>query len=141
MSFLGCIGEVNRAFTLHRASQLEAYEIYGPQSLYISRICRSPGMSQEELAKKLLFNKSSVARQVAALEEKGFLRRERSREDRRVLLIYPTEKAEKILPLIRESFLSFMQIISEDLTEEEVETLTELTQKIDRRAREAVKDL
>jgi len=49
--------------------------------------------SQAEMARQLNVNKSSVTRQLAVLEEKGYIRREPAAADKRILLVYPTQKA------------------------------------------------
>ena len=65
-------------------------------------ICDCPGISQEQLARRIYQNKSSVARQLAVLEEAGFVRRVCCDSDRRVTELYPTEQAEAALPEIRQ---------------------------------------
>ena len=45
------------------------------------------------MARELNVNKSSVTRQLAILEEKGYVERRGDPKDKRSLLIYPTEKA------------------------------------------------
>ena len=60
------------------------------------------GMTQEQLARRIYQNKSSVARQLAVLEEAGFVRRVCCDSDRRVTELYPTERAKAALPEIRQ---------------------------------------
>lgn len=138
MSFLGEIGVTGRIYALYRSEKLEKLDIVGSQYLYILRVCEFPGISQEKLAKILLFNRSSVTRQVAALEKKGFLKRERCETDRRTYLLYPTEKALAAEPVIHKVSRSFRKSIAADLTEAEEETLEALLRKINRKGREGV---
>ncbi len=74
---------------------------------YILNICRQPGISQEALAKKIFVNKSNVARQLAILEERGFVTRTSSPTDKRQLLVYPTEKALAVQPAIQQLLQSW----------------------------------
>lgn len=141
MTFLGAIGEISRCYALFRNNRLEEKGLVGYQSLYVNTICRNPGISQEQLADLLIFNKSSVARQLASLEEKGFVRRERSPQDKRILLVYPTEKAEEVVPYIHRAVQEFRESISQGLTEEEMELLDRITKKVDLRAKEVVENL
>ena len=138
MSFLGEIGVTSRIYALYRSEKLEKMDIVGSQYLYILRVCENPGISQERLAKVLLFNRSSVTRQIAALEKKDFLRRERYEADKRTYLIYPTEKALAAEPKIRKVSRGFRKIITGDLTPAETEQLEDLLRKVNRRGREAV---
>ncbi|MFR0734149.1 MAG: MarR family winged helix-turn-helix transcriptional regulator [Oscillospiraceae bacterium] len=57
---------------------------------YLMGISRLPGNFQEQLARRIYQNKSSVARQLAVLEEAGFVRRVCCDSDRRVTELYPT---------------------------------------------------
>ena len=52
--------------------------------------------SQEQLVKEIYVHKSSVARQLALLEQNGFITRSACPSDRRQLLVYPTEKALRV---------------------------------------------
>ena len=78
----------------------------------------------------MLLNKSNVARQAAVLEEQGYITRVSSDADKRMLLLYPTEKAQQLLPKLQEIVAGWDGIISRDMTEEELRTLTRLLGKM-----------
>lgn len=141
MSFLGSMGETMRCYALYRNEKLREYGLVGHQYLYVKAVCREPGLTQEKLAKELTFDKSSVARQLASLEEKGYVLRERNPKDRRVHFVYPTEKALSVMPRLEELTIEYIALIGQDLTPEERRLLDRLTGKTNRRAKEAVLDL
>ena len=87
------VGEVWRCANLYRTEEYEALGIGSYQDSYIVDICAHPGVTQEQLSKIMYVHKSNVARQVAALEEKGFVERRPDAADKRILRAYPTEKA------------------------------------------------
>ena len=91
--FMKQINITYRCGVMYRDKQLASLGLNGCQTPYLTVLYRSPGISQEDLARQLNVNKSSVARQLAALESLGYVRREVSPEDRRALLAYPTDKA------------------------------------------------
>ena len=97
-----CIGEVWRCANLYRTARYEGTELGSYQDTYIVHVCRTPGITQEQLAGKIYVHKSNVARQLSALEEKGFVERRPDPDDRRSLRIFPTQRALDILPLILE---------------------------------------
>lgn len=97
-----CIGEVWRCANLYRTARYEGTELGSYQDTYIVHVCRTPGITQEQLAGKIYVHKSNVARQLSALEEKGFVERRPDPDDRRSLRIFPTRRALDILPLILE---------------------------------------
>ena len=141
MSFLAEMGETMRCYAQFRARRLEEYGVVGYQYLYITTLCRHPGLSQDELAEKLIFNKSSVARQVASLEEKGFVKRRRNEKDKREMLVYPTEKAEKLVPVISEVIREFRtRLIPQNASAEEISACEAMLDAVRSRAKEALEE-
>ena len=95
---------INRYFRQKRQAYMEAYGLKGVHAWYLTAISQSPGISQDQLAQKLAVDKSNVARQVAFLEENGYLARQASPTDRRVLQLFTTEKADALIePMKAES--------------------------------------
>ena len=140
MGIMRSIGQTVRSYTLFKEKRLTSSGLSGNQSLYLRSIICNPGITQDELAEKLVFNKSSVSRQVAALEKAGFVRQERSPGDKRSLLVFATEKGEALLPAILDTSHEFFALITTDLTDEEKILLDGLCQKICRRAKEAIRE-
>ena len=79
------INLVSRCQTLYLADQLRDTGIGPCHHSYLLTIARRPGISQEELAKEICVNKSSVARNLANLENQGYIERKSSPQDKRVL--------------------------------------------------------
>ena len=129
-----------RCYSLFRAARLEEYGVTGYQYLYLTNICRAPGVSQDELAEKLIFNKSSVARQLANLEQNGFVERRRNEKDKRELLVFPTEKALRLLPIIDRTVADFRKRISSGLSETEWEELERLLNRVQENAKNAIEE-
>lgn len=133
--FLKDLNAISRGTTLFRDEKLREYGLTGHQVKYLFAVCNGEGVSQDELAKSLFVNKSNVARQMSALEEAGFVRREQSAEDKRVYKVWPTRKAEELLPVIRAVNAEWKAIICEGLTEEEREGLSAVLEKLVSNAR------
>lgn len=110
----------------YRDEAMAPFGLRGCHVGYLTRICANPGVCQDQLAKQMLLNKSNVARQAAVLEEQGFITRVPSDTDKRMLLLYPTEKAQQLLPKLQEIIAGWDSIISRDMTQEELQTLTRL---------------
>ena len=94
--------EINVLFRCGAQYRTEALAPMGLKAChasYLLEISAHPGISQDQLAQRILINKSNVARQVAVLEEEGYIRREPSPQDRRVMELYPTQKALVMKPL------------------------------------------
>lgn len=108
---------------LYREKELAPLGISARHGLYLQQIGETPGISQEQLTQRLHVNKSNVARQVAALEEEGYIRRCTCGKDKRVLRLYLTEKAETLLPRIHQVMDAWEQQLVQGLTESEQQIL------------------
>ena len=87
---------------------------------YTLAICKAPGRSQDELAAVLCINKSTIARGIEWLLLNGYVRREPNPEDKRSLLIYPTDKMLKIYPKVKSIADSWNEILNSDISEDEL---------------------
>ena len=132
--------EISRCGVQYRSDNLAQYGLKSIHASYLTEICANPGISQDRLAKLIFINKSNVARQVAVLEEDGFVRRVPSAADKRVMELYPTEKTLKIAPQINQMLLCWENCITHDLSEEEKELLTALLGKMSSRAARYMED-
>jgi DNA-binding MarR family transcriptional regulator len=101
---------------------------------YLQEICARPGISQEQLADSICINKSNVARQAAALEEGGFIKRCCCDKDKRIMRLYPTEKTLGLLPEINRIMTSWQERLTQDLTEDEQLLLEKMLLKMKQRA-------
>ena len=122
-----------------RADKLEGTELGDQHYPYIITVCRNPGISQDAIARKLFINKSNVTRSLSYLETHGFVTREQSSEDRRITLVYPTEKAHDILPTVRSIIRGWNAYITEGFTEEELEMYMDMTARLAARAADYAK--
>ena len=68
--------------------------------LFILCVCDNEGITQDQLAEKLLLNKSTVARALSALEKQGFIYKTLNAKDKRIFNVYPTVKSQQIFPEI-----------------------------------------
>ena len=132
------INVISRCATIFRASQLKDTELSGAHHVYIMTLCRNPGMSQDQIAKRIYINKSNVTRHLNQLEKNGFVERKQSETDKRVSLVYPTQKAYDILPRVTEIARSWKAYLTEDFTDEEIEQLNSMLERITKRATDAV---
>ena len=132
--------EISRCGVQYRSDNLAQFGLKSIHASYLTEIASNPGISQDRLAKIICINKSNVARQVAVLEEDGFVRRVPSAADKRVMELYPTEKTLEILPRINEILMCWENCITHDLSEEEKELLTALLGKMSSRAARYMED-
>ncbi len=137
--FMRQISITYRCAMRFRERELADTGLAGCQTPYLTMLYRQPGISQEELARALSVNKSTVTRQLASLEDKGYVRREPSACDKRILLVFPTEQAMNLIPRIFGCYGDWSSYLTEDFTPEEKEQLSRLMARIAARAEEYVK--
>ena len=124
------ITEIARCGTQYRTEKLAAMGLKACHASYLREICGCPGISQDRLARRICINKSNVARQAAMLEEDGFIIRKSSPGDKRVLELYPTQKALDLLPQIQRFQDCWEGYLTGDLTEEETALITAILQRM-----------
>ena len=120
-SLMKYISRIHRCSGRFRGDKIEG--LNGRQHTYIFHVCKRPGISQDQLARHICVNKSNITRQLGALEQAGFVRRESDPDDRRVLRVYPTEKAEE-----------WNRLLLEELNPEEQACLLTLLSRVTRKA-------
>lgn len=111
----------------------------------IHAVNKSPGISQDSVAKALGKDKAAVTRMAQNLEKKGYLIRSQSEADRRQKALYVTEKGRQVKESAARCQAFFFQWLLQDLKEEEKEqfltTLGLLYQKSKQERRQGFEDL
>lgn len=127
------LNTVSRCASLYHSDRLSDTDLKPPHARCVMAVCRHPGFSQDQLARHLCLDKSQIARHLAYLEEHGYVTRSPG-ADKRVLLVYPTPKAEQILPAIREVFRDWNEWLIAGFTPEEQELFSSLMERAKDRA-------
>ena len=130
------ITDIARCAALYRQEELAALELKSCHASYLAAICDCPGITQDQLARRIFINKSNVARQLVILEEDGFVERRPSPGDKRAIQVFPTQKAKDALPEIVAMFRRWQSFVAQDLTEEEHRCLTSMLAKMKDRSGE-----
>ena len=134
------ITELTRCGAQYRLDQLSPMGLKACHASYLTEICDCPGISQDGLARRICINKSNVARQAAVLEEEGFIIRTPSPADKRVMELYPTQKALDLLPQIQSILTCWEECITRDLSEEEKDQISVLLARMKIRAAAYMED-
>lgn len=132
---------VGRCAGLWRSARLEGTGLGACDHPYLFYICRHPGCSQDELCRALFVNKSSVTRHLAHLEHGGYVTRTQSPTDRRTLLVFPTEKALAVRPLLLEMAGEWNAIITKGFDEQETAQFAAFLERALANAKAGVEEL
>ncbi len=134
------ITEITRCGVQYRNDYLAPLGLKSIHASYLTEICACPGISQDGLARRTFINKSNVARQVAVLEEDGFIIRKPSAADKRAMELYPTEKTLALMPQIQEILKCWENCITSTLSEEEKALLSSLLTRMKDRSATYMED-
>ena len=134
--FMKMLNNISRSQAIYRGGRVSADDLQSGHYAFILAICREPGRSQEDIAKELCVNKSTVARNVSYLEERGYLSREALPLDKRQFSVYPTEKAFSVLPEIKAASSEWMRMLSEGIPDNELEIFDSVLKRMEAKARE-----
>lgn len=74
-------------------------------------IHRHPGLSQQELANKLLVGRSNITMLLPQMEKRGLVRRETDKRDKRVLRLFLTDEGEDVLAKALDIHLALVERI------------------------------
>lgn len=124
------IGMIARALDSISNIEFKEVDLTRGQYLYLVRICENPGIIQEKLAEMIKVDRTTTARAIKRLEEKGMVQSAADQTNKKIKKLYPTDKGKKIYPfIIREHHYS-NQVALKGLTSEEVEQLQRMLKKV-----------
>lgn len=135
MKSLNYISRAQAMFIADRLLQQGIVDISSAHWPLIWTIQRDPGRSQEEIAQNICLNKSTVARSLAQLEEHGYVVRIPKTEDKRCLLVYPTDKIYELLPTLRAIVSDWYDHILGGVSDEELEVFQSVLVRIEGNAK------
>ena len=69
LKFMKLLNNISRSQAIYRHNRISANDLQTGHYAFVLAICREPGRSQEELARELCINKSTVARNLNYLED------------------------------------------------------------------------
>lgn len=124
------VTDIARCAALYRQEELACLGLKSCHASYLDAICACPGITQDQLARRIFINKSNVARQLVVLEEDGFVERRPSPGDKRAVQVFPTQKAYDSMPEIVRIFRSWESFVAQDLSEDERKSLVAMLEKM-----------
>ncbi len=132
--FMKMLNNISRSQAVYRNNKISAKDMQSGHYAYALAICREPGCSQEELARELCVNKSTVTRNLNYLEDKGYITREPLPTDKRQFSVYPTKKMLAVLPEIKSASTEWMTLLSEDIPEYELKIFDSVLKRMQNKA-------
>lgn len=124
------IAAIHRNIQIYLNEQLKDMEISSGQHDFLYVIMVFEGLTQKELSEKLIVGKSTTAKAVKHLMNKGFVRREVDQEDRRLRRLYLTKKGQAVKPRIQETFADLNDVLFGELDQMTYRMLSDTLQGV-----------
>lgn len=128
--FRGLLSIILRSHRVFVARELSSLKLTDAQVACIFRIHRQPGVTQDELSWFFQVDKGTIARITRRLEERGLIMRKQDPQNRRRYMLSLTAQGEELIPLIREVEDRWTDLLFENLTDEERDTLMEMCRRL-----------
>ena len=138
LKFMKMLNNISRSQSLYRQSKIAASDLNPAHYSFVMAICASPGRSQEDLASELCINKSTVARNLTALEENGYVERRSQPNDKRQFSVYPTEKMLAVFPNVKAVSMEWMELLSDGISQSELDVFDSVLRRMQERAGEII---
>ncbi len=94
---LRAIRRIIRAADLHSRRLAGQHGVTVPQLLCLTKVVESDGITVKEIAEEIFLSASTVVGILDRLEERGWVERERSRTDKRLVHVRPTPPGEALV--------------------------------------------
>ena len=136
--FMKMLNNISRSQAIYRHGKISADDLQTTHYAFVLAICREPGRSQEELARELCLNKSTVTRNLNCLEENGYIKRVSLPSDKRQFCVSPTDKMLAVLPEIKTASLEWMTLLSDGIPKDELDIFNSVLERMQEKAREII---
>lgn len=124
-----------RSMQKYYDKRLDAYDIGAGQLLFLICIYENEGISMQALAQMGSFDKGTITKGIAKLEELGYVQSKNSESDRRVRFLYTSEKTKDIIGEIYLLRREWWEKITKGLSVYEIEHFIALQAKLAENAR------
>lgn len=117
---------VNRVATAMRRAfeqRLEEYGLTAPQCGFLLRLFEEDGQSLSNIGKSLYCDKPTITGIASRLEKKGFIRKVKDKDDRRIVKALLTEKGTGLKEPLRKTSMDLNMAATKGLTTNEVKLL------------------
>ncbi len=116
-----CFTIISKHANVFLDSKLELFELCSGHRIFIKKIYENPGITRDSIKNIAHVHPSNTTRAIDYLEEKGYITKTLKEEDKRICLLYPTEKLKEVYDVLIEAENEWTNIITEGLSEEELE--------------------
>lgn len=126
------IHQTDLTLTRFVKAKLDPLNIAPEQNLILLLLWEKDGLSQNEIAKRLVKDKTNIARMLNSLEKKGYIHRKINKIDGRSFNVYLTESGKELSELVYPIIEEINRVVCSGITMEELQTVDNVLFKIRR---------
>ena len=126
MKLLKWLSVTDRFYKIYLDKQLAPFGINSSPHMFLTKICASPGISQDSLIDMFYVHPSNIVRTVAALEKQGMITRSPNDQDKRTWKLYPTDRALSVIEEIQAACERTEALLLKDMSEAEKKLFADL---------------
>ena len=130
------VGVLNKNFHIIAGCKMEELGLAEMEGAVLNSIHNNPSETQDFHAAYLGYDKGTVARNAAKLEEKGLISRERDKQNKRKYLLDVTERGKKTAQTVCEKYLEIVDIMTKSIGSEKSKLVLNYLDKINKRLEE-----
>ncbi len=132
LCFTTLMADIHRMFStaLYRKLKADGIGLTRSQWRVITHLKNQDGLTQSELAERLLIEKAPTGTLIDKLEASGLVERRPDAQDRRVKRVFITPKAEPYFPEIEQCVDDLSEVSMQGLNGDEKQQLVALLEKI-----------
>lgn len=95
------VGKIARCFESISNIEFKEFSLAKGQYIYLVRVCENPGIIQERVAEMLKVDRTTASRSIKNLESDGFIEKIKSKDNKKILKLYPSQKGKDIYQILK----------------------------------------
>jgi DNA-binding MarR family transcriptional regulator len=135
------IGSIYRHQSVLVSHLLKPLGLGSGQYLFLITIGEHPGISQKEISDLIHIDRANTNRALKKLEALGYIKIRANKDDRRNKESYVTEQGHIVLNELKQELKTVTHVLSDGMTDEEIELLNSLLLKMDTNIQKKCKQL
>lgn len=116
-----CFNITSKHASVYLDEKLSKFDLCSTHRVFVKRIYEKPGITRDTIKNIAHVHPSNVTRAIDYMEEKGYITKSLKEDDKRICLLYPTDKLKEVYDVLIEAEKEWTNIITEGLSEEELE--------------------
>ncbi len=117
-------------------NELKKYNITASELAIILNLFDKDGITQEDLVTIMMIDKAAIARTIPALEKKGYIHREKDKNDRRANRIYLNQLACDLEDEFTDILKGWSEFLTKGMNREKVDIMVDILEEMVSRVEE-----